>query len=120
MKFNRKVCIGFRNIGDAADKGEFYEGTLAEGFKWLIEKCQAATIAKRFSIAIGRNKDDVMVQFESSSRGVVADSTMASVMSLLDGIDLDSDPLIDTDSIGQNEPTASGDVARSEFDTYQG
>ncbi len=117
MKLNRKVCIGFRNIGSAADPGEYYEGTLAEAIKWMIQKCQSMTISKRFSIAIARNMDECKIQFESTSRISGIDTSFSDVLAMLDLQESDDDDSQDDPA----QPSASGEVAlRDPLDTWKG
>lgn len=56
MKGNTVIHIAFRNIGDSKDDGEFFEGTVREGFLWMAAKIAKISIATRIAIGIGRTK----------------------------------------------------------------
>lgn len=83
MKGSTKVFAAVRNVGDANDSGEVFEGTTLDMIRWFagwIAKCSLAT---RVDLAIGRNA-------ESVERRIIASKAMQSAdsESFLDEVEL--------------------------------
>lgn len=118
MRLTTTVCIGIRNVGDAADQGDFFTGTLKDALAWQIDKMQKLSIARRIEVVFGRNEDEVRVGLNLSKSTTTLQ--MAKYSSLFADI-LDSDSLIDADELAQ--PSASGeDSVRAPLpgDDYEG
>ena len=64
MRSNTRVNVGIRNIGDARDTGDFFEGSLKEALAFLIQKISQISVARRISIVIARSHDEVMTGLE--------------------------------------------------------
>mgnify|MGYP001574745409 CR=1 FL=1 len=60
MKPDSPCHIAIVNVGDAADPGHLFSGTLHEVLSKLIQHIGATTVAKRFDIALAREKDVVV------------------------------------------------------------
>lgn len=60
MKADSLCHLAIVNVGDAADQGKLFSGTLHEVLGKMIQHIGATTIAKRFDIAISREKDIVV------------------------------------------------------------
>lgn len=69
MKANTIVHIALRNIGEANDSGEFFEGQLKEGIMWIAAALGSKSMAKRFAIGIGRDKAGAMAAIDLKKSG---------------------------------------------------
>lgn len=65
MKSNTNVFVAIRNIGDANDNGEVFEGPLRDAMFWLVSRVGAITMAKRIAIGIGRDKSGALAAVET-------------------------------------------------------
>lgn len=81
MRATTHIHIGFRNIGDSQDLGDYSEGTVSECILWLAQKIAKTSMATRFVIGIGRNKADAARGIEVKGAGQYAlDATMKSML----------------------------------------
>ena len=90
MRSNTIVHIALRNIGEANDSGEFFEGQLKEGIMWMAAALGSKSMAKRFAIGIGRDKAGAMAAIDlkrSSSSGISIEleDELNRIMGLADG-----------------------------------
>lgn len=116
MKANTYVHIGFRNVGDADGAPRYHEGTLGESLMWLARELGTGFYMKnRVQIAIGRNKETVMIGLDVS-RGP-AKSKMDGIADLIASVlpdDFDSD---DSDAVG-SEVVESSQQPKNPKDDY--
>lgn len=114
MKANTVIYVAIRNIGDRADPGQIFTGTLKESIFWLAGELNKVTMADRIVVGIGRNESSARKVFEtgaSQSKKLLDDSTMALLDSLFE---YEDDSTSQDSSVA--EPTGSG----SDLDTYKG
>lgn len=96
MKANTIVHIALRNIGEANDSGEFFEGQLKEGIMWLAAALGSKSMAKRFAIGIGRDKAGAMAAIDLKRSGaglsIELEDELNRIMGLADGEDDGPEP----------------------------
>ena len=112
MKSNTEVHIAIRNIGDANDAGEFFEGDLKSGIMWLAAALGTKVMAKRIAIGIGRDKAgaSAAIELKRSTAGGLTDELSGALDALLDG-DSPEDVLASV---------AEGAASASPLDTWKG
>lgn len=94
MRATTIIVMGFRNVGDAADQGDFFEGTLRDGLAWVIQKFATLTLARRAMIAVGRTRGEVEVGLDLKRGGnKVSASALDSLNDLLAGLGEGADDL---------------------------
>lgn len=67
MRGNTKVCVGFRNIGDAAESPQYMDDApLTDVIRVIINYLGAVVMNKRVEIVIGRDMEYIRSRFEDS------------------------------------------------------
>lgn len=81
MRANTKIVIAARNVGDSNDGGDYHEGTVEEGIRWLIQYLGKTTLARRIDIAVGRNLGEVYqrIMSERATKQIDEDELMSQV-----------------------------------------
>lgn len=84
MKPNTVVFVSIRNVGDANDEGQIFEGKLKESIVWLATQLATRSMKTKFVIGIGRNQEDAIsvIQPNRVSKNKVSND----VKSMLDSL----------------------------------
>lgn len=111
MRATTVVHAAFRNIGDSDDAGEHFCGPVKDAIFWLANRLAATSMATRFVIGIGRNREDAEkgIQVPGAGRKIINDN----LKSMMDAIFADSSEEPST-AISVNTPS------RIEGDDYEG
>lgn len=88
MKANTVIHMGIRNIGDANDSGQYFEGMMKDSILWMAAQLSQMHMKKSIAIGIGRSKADVMARLDlKKGPGTQA---MLGLQSMLDELMADS------------------------------
>lgn len=67
MRGDTKVCVGFRNVGDANDEPQYMnEAPLTDVIRVLIQYLGGVTMNKRIEIIVGRDPEYIKKRMEES------------------------------------------------------
>lgn len=92
MRATTNVIIGFRNIGNAGHDPEYFEGPMKESIVWLAMRFAEHSLARRFQVAVGRDRAevDIGLGLNSTRHTRVTEDIKAMLDGIFDGDDDDS------------------------------
>lgn len=102
MRSTTYTHIAFRNIGDSQDTGSFHEGTVSECILWLARKISENQMAGRFTMGMGRTREDAAKGIEVRNAGKSALSE--DMMAMLESVMSDGDDSVEAAGSGSKIP----------------
>lgn len=85
MRGDTKIVIAARNVGDSNHGGDTFEGSLNDGFRWLMRFMGEHTMARRIDVSFGRDINEVWNRIAGTkiNKEIEEDSIMAEMEQLM-------------------------------------